>query len=99
MQAGATGEQRSTQGLRQGHSPTRLLDRSPRNLQLEHGEICSHVCHCAEAFLSVVDLIPEVDVEVAATLERVSGTARQSNVQASKATPAKPGKDAEDPQW
>jgi len=40
-----------------------------------------------------VDLIPEVDVEVAATLERVSGTASQSNVQASKAIAAKPRKD------
>src|SRR5260370_35888151 len=50
------------------------------------------------ASLSVVDLLSEADVEVAAAiLERVSGTASQSNVQASKAIAAKPRKDARYP--
>ena len=48
--------------------------------------------------LSVVELVSEVDVEVAAAmLERVSGTVSQSNVQASKAIAAKPRKDARYP--
>jgi len=67
--------------------------RAEREVLRLNVELEDHVCHCAEAFLSVVDLIPEVDVEVAATLERVSGTASQSNIQASKAIAAKPRKD------
>ena len=45
--------------------------------------------------VSVADLVSEADVEVAAAiLERVSGTASQSNAQASKAIAAKRRKDA-----
>src|SRR6267378_507685 len=48
--------------------------------------------------LSVVDLLSEADVEVAAAvLERVSGTANQNNAQASKAIAAKPRKDTRYP--
>ena len=53
--------------------------------------------HRAKASFSVVDLISGPDFELAAESERVSGTASQSNVQASKAIAAKPRKDARYP--